>query len=134
MVIYAGESSFDNRFGPGELYRDQDNGVQDYRQAARRYEQAAIDGSRRAQHRLATFYARGQGVTQDYARAYAWCKVAVFQDSKCARRKLGIIEARMSLQQLRRGRWLAQDYYDRFPADTDWEKVAENWESDPNNV
>ena len=114
MVIYAEERSGTTRFEPGELYSNRSNGARDLQQAARCYKNAAIKGSRQAQHRLATLYARGQGVAQDYARAYAWCKVAVFQDSKRARRKLGIIEARMSLQQLRRGRWLAQDYYDRF--------------------
>ena len=114
MVVYAEERSCTTQFELGELYSGHKNGVRDYRQAARWYKNAAVNGSRQAQHRLATLYARGQGVAQDYARAYAWCKVAVFQDSRRARRKLGIIEARMSLQQLRRGRWLAQDYYDRF--------------------
>ena len=27
-----------------------------------------------------------------------------------------------------------QDYYDRFPEDTDWSAVAENWKADPDNV
>ena len=114
MVIYAEERSCTTQFELGELYSDRKNRMRDFQQAARWYKNAAINGSRQAQHRLATLYARGQGVTQDYARAYAWCKVAVFQNSRRARRKLGVIESRMSLQQLRRGRWLAQDYYDRF--------------------
>jgi len=40
--------------------------------------------------------------------------VAAFLRSRRAKRKLEVIESRMSLQQLRRGRWLAQEYYDRF--------------------
>ena len=114
MVVYAEDRSCDTQFELGELFNDPNNRLRDYQQAARWYKNAAINGSRRAQHRLATLYARGQGVAQDYPRAYAWCKVAVFQDSRRARRKLGVIENKMSLQQLRRGRWLAQDYYDRF--------------------
>ena len=27
-----------------------------------------------------------------------------------------------------------QDYYERFPADTDWAAVARNWEADPDNI
>lgn len=114
MVIYAEQRSCTTQYELGELFSDQSNGLPDYEQAARWYKNAAINGSRQAQHRLGTLYARGQGVGQDLTKAYAWCKVAVFQQSRRARRKLRIIEAGMSLQQLRRGRRLAQDYYDRF--------------------
>ena len=85
-----------------------------YRSAFNWYLHSARHGYRKAQHRLGTMYARGQGVAQDYAQAYAWCKVAAFQNSKRAKRKLEVIEAKLSLEQLRLGRWLAQDYYDTF--------------------
>jgi TPR repeat protein len=98
----------------GELYFKRKYGKRDLGRAFECYKNAAINGSREAQQGLGMMYARGQGVAQDYAQAYAWYKVAVFQNLKGARRKLGIIEAKMSFQQLRRGRWLAQDYYDRF--------------------
>lgn len=114
MVVYAEERSCTTQFELGEMFYRERRKSCDYDQAYRWYKSAAINGSRRAQHRLATLYARGQGVAQDYARAYAWCKVAVFLHSRRAKRKLGIIESRMSFQQLRRGRWLAQEYYDRF--------------------
>lgn len=45
--------------------------------------------------------------------------------------------SRISLYEAQRGSPEAtayQDYYDRFPADTDWAAVADNWKSDPNNV
>ena len=88
MVIYAGERSFDDRFEPSEVYPGRNDGARDYRRAARWYEKAAINGSRQAQHRLATLYARGQGVAQDYARAYAWCEplIAAFSYHLAARR------------------------------------------------
>lgn len=114
MVVFAEERSCTTQFELGELFAEKNNKAHDYSEAHRWYKNAAINGSRRAQHRLADMYARGQGVAQNYAKAYAWCKVAVFQNSRYARRKLRYIEARMSLEQLRRGRWLAQDYYDRF--------------------
>lgn len=114
MVTYAEERSCTTQFELGELFSRSQSGSPDYGQAFKWYKNAAINGSRQAQQRLGTMYARGQGVAQDYVKAYAWCKVAAFQHSKRGRTKLGIIEAKMSLQQLRRGRWLAQDYYDRF--------------------
>ena len=114
MVIYAEERSCTTQFELGDLFDKGEQGTRDYRQAVKWYKKAALNGSRQAQHRLGSMYARGQGVKQDYAKAYAWCKVAVFQNSRRARRKLKRIEARMGLQQLRRGRWLAQDYYDKL--------------------
>ncbi len=111
MVIYAEDRSCTTQFELGQLY---DQREADFEQAFNWYRKAARKGSRQAQHRLASLYARGQGTPQDFARAYAWCKVAVFQNSRCARRKLPLIEARLNLQQLRRGRWLAQEYYDRY--------------------
>ena len=114
MVIYAEQRSSTTQFELGELFDKGQSSQRDYGQAFNWYRQAAEKGSRRAQHRLASMYARGQGVEQSLPRAYAWCKVAVFQDSRHARRKLKYIEARMCLDQLRRGRWLAQDFYDQY--------------------
>ena len=113
MVQYAEDRSSNTRFELGEMFEKNDR-ARDYRSAFRWYLHSAKHGCRKAQHRLGTMYARGQGVSQNYAEAYAWFKVATFQKSKRAKRKLEVIEAKLSLEQLRRGRWLAQDYYDRF--------------------
>ena len=114
MVTYAEERSCITQLELGELFQKGTQGSQDYKQAFKWYKNAAIKGSRQAQHRLGTMYARGQGVRQNYVKGYAWCKVAAFQRSKRAQRKLRYIEDKMSLEQLRRGRWLGQEYYDRF--------------------
>jgi len=90
--------------------------TRDLEQAFKWYLAAARNGSRQAQHRLGMMYARGQGVAQNYARSYAWCKVAAFQQSRRAKRKLKCIEAKMTWEQLRRGNWLAQEFYDRYVA------------------
>lgn len=116
MVIYAEQRSSTTQFELGELFDKGQASQRDYEQAFNWYRQAAEKGSRRAQHRLASMYARGQGVEQSLTRAYAWCRVAVSQGSRYARLKLGFIEARMSADQLRRGRCLAQDLYDRHVA------------------
>lgn len=114
MVTYAEDRSSTTQFELGELYAKGSRRERDYSQAFSWYKQAAEKGSRRAQHCLASMYARGQGVEQSLPKAYAWCKVAVFQNSRHAKRKLRCIEARMNYDQLRRGRWLAQDFYDAY--------------------
>ena len=114
MVQYAEDRSCTTQFQLGELYHKGEEKFRDYHEAFKWYRAAAINGSRRAQHRLGTLYARGQGVSQNLVKAYAWCKVAAFQKSYPGKRKLKILESKMQLDQIREGRWLAQDYYDRL--------------------
>ncbi len=116
MVTYAEDRSCITQFELGELFHKGDPRSRDFYEAFRWYKTAAENGSRQAQHRLGMMYARGQGVEQNYARSYAWCKVAAFQQSRRARRKLKCIESKMSWDQIRRGNWLAQDFYDRYVA------------------
>lgn len=116
MVVYAEERSCITQFELGEMYEKAQPGERDYGKAFKWYRIAAHKGFRRAQHRLGSLYARGLGVGQDLPRAYAWCKVAAFQDSRPAKRKLRQIESHMNMDQVRRGRWLAQEYYDRYVA------------------
>jgi TPR repeat protein len=116
MVTYAEEGCCTTQFELGELFYKGDRGSRDLEQAFKWYLHAARNGSRQAQHRLGVMYARGQGVAQNYSRSYAWCKVATFQQSRRAKRKLKCIESRMSWEQVRRGNWLAQEFYDRYVA------------------
>ena len=116
MVTYAEDRSCTTQFELGELFHKGDQRTRDFEQAFKWYLTAAKRGSRQAQHRLAMMYARGQGVAQSYSRSYAWCKVAAFQHSRRARRKLKCIERHMSWDQMRRGNWLAQEFYDCYVA------------------
>ena len=114
MVNYAEDRSCITQFELGELFQKSQEKNRDYKQAFKWYRLAAINGSRQAQHRLGSLYARGQGVPQNLVKAYAWCKVAAFQNSSRGKRKLKCLEAKMGLDQIREGRWLAQEYYDRL--------------------
>ena len=116
MVIYAQERSCVTQFEPGEMYEKAELCQRDYGKAFKWYRMAARRGFRRAQHRLGSLCARGLGVPQDLPQACTWCRVAAARDSRPARRRLRQIEAHMSTEELRRGRWLAQDYYDRYVA------------------
>jgi hypothetical protein len=114
MVTYAEDRSCTTQFELGELFLKGNRQSRDFEEAFKWYMVAAKKGSRQAQHRLGMMYARGQGVAQSYSRSYAWCKVATFQHSERARRKLKTIESKMNWDQLRRGNWLAQEFYDRY--------------------
>ncbi len=114
MVQFAEDRSCITQFELGEMFQKGDRTSRDYKQAFKWYQLAAINGSRQAQHRLGTLYARGQGVCQDFIKAYAWCKVAAFQNSPRGRRKLRFLETRMKIDEIRQGRRLAQDYFDRL--------------------
>jgi TPR repeat protein len=114
MVQYAEERGCATQFQLGELFHKGDQKFRDYKEAFKWYQMAAINGSRQAQHRLATLYAQGQGVPRNLVKAYAWCKIAAFQKSIRGKRKLKCIESKMEFNQIREGRWLAQEYYDRL--------------------
>ncbi|MDH3380890.1 MAG: sel1 repeat family protein [Gammaproteobacteria bacterium] len=114
MVQYAEDRSCTTQFQLGELFQRGNQESRNYREAFKWYQMAAINGSRQAQHRLGTLYARGQGVPQSFVKAYAWCKVAAYQNSSRGKRKLKYIELKMEFDQIREGRWLAQEYCDRF--------------------
>jgi TPR repeat protein len=114
MVQYAEDRSCITQFELGELFQKSQEKARDYKQAFKWYQLAAINGSRQAQHRLGTLYARGQGVKRNLVKAYAWCKVAAFQNSSRGKRKIKVLESKMEFNQIRKGRWLAQKYYDRF--------------------
>ena len=114
MVQFAEDRSCITQFELGELFRKGQEKARDYKQAFKWYQLAAINGSRRAQHELATLYARGQGVHHDLVKAYAWCKVAALNNSSRGKRKLKCLAAKMKRDQIREGRWLAHEYYNRL--------------------
>jgi TPR repeat protein len=52
----------------------------DYVLAAKWYRLAAEQGNPHALHALGGLYKKGQGVTQDYVQALAWCSLALVKD------------------------------------------------------
>lgn len=55
----------------GRFYSDGDGRIEDVREAARWYLVAAQRGHARAQNDLGLLFAKGQGLPQDYVKAYA---------------------------------------------------------------
>jgi len=53
-------------------------------------------------------YGRGQGVPTDYVKAYAWLSLAAAQGNKKATRSRGIVEKRMTPQQIAQAQAIAR--------------------------
>ena len=115
MVQFVEDRSCITQFELGEMFQKDDRS-RDYGAAFKWYMQSARHGYRRAQHQLGTMYARGTGVTRNYIKAYAWCKVSASQQSRRAIRKLKKIEPYLSAEQITCARKLSRQYYEMYVA------------------
>jgi len=59
---------------------------------------------------------RGEGVKRDFVEAYAWFSLAASQGRLSGQKELTILTRRMSQEQLKRGRKLAEVYGERYVA------------------
>ena len=117
MTIFAEDRSSTTQFELAEVFEKGDNRTQDYAEAFKWYRESARKGYRSAQSRLGTLYARGLGVDQNLIKAYAWYLVARFQRSRRATRLLKVIERKLSMEQKRKARLLAEQYRETFTTD-----------------
>ena len=115
MVHFVEDRSCITQFELGEMFQKDDR-TRDNGSAFKWYMQSAKHGYRKAQHRLGTMYARGTGVTRNYIKAYAWCKVSASQHSRRALLKLKKIEPYLSVEQTSRARKLSRRYYELYVA------------------
>ena len=113
MVQFVEERSCITQFELGEMFQ-KDKRTRDYSSAFKWYMHSAKHGYRRAQHRLGTMYARGTGVSRNYIKAYAWCKVSASQHSRRALLKLKKIEPYLSIEQISCARKLSRKYYELY--------------------
>lgn len=116
MVRYVEDRSCTTQFELGQMFHQGDEKSRDYRQAVKWYMQSAKKGYRRAQRRLGVMYSLGQGVKQNYIRAYAWCKISAAQQSQKALDKVKELEYFMSAEQIASATRLAEKYYARYVA------------------
>ena len=113
MAQNAEDRSCITQFELGEMFEKNDS-ARDYTSAFKWYLCSAKHGYRKAQHRLGTMYARGTGVTRNYIKAYAWCKVSALQHSRRAILKLRKIEPYLSVEQISCARRLSRQYYELY--------------------
>jgi len=113
MVQYVEDGSCITQFELGEMFQKDDR-ARDYSSAFKWYMQSAKHGYRKAQHQLGTMYARGTGVTRNYIKAYAWCKISALQHSRRASMKLKKIEPYLSVGQISSALKLSRQYYELY--------------------
>ena len=82
--------------------------------AMRWYLMAAEQGHIEAQFDLGWAYANGEGVTQDYAEAYAWFSAASAQGRDDAEETLQALLRDMTPSQAERAEILAREYQEKF--------------------
>lgn len=104
MKYYYGGSVF----GPEEGWR------QDYPRAYSIWKKDAVNGNAPAQFMVAEMHFRGQGVTQDYAEAWAWFRLALDGGYKLATDVMHEMKQKMTSQQLAEGKQRYRNYKQRI--------------------
>lgn len=99
------------QYNLGVMYREGLGVPQDDALAAQWYLAAAVQGFIPAQINLALRYAHGLGVPGDDVRAYAWLHRAALQGNREAMEKRELLAARMTEEQIRSARELAETLY-----------------------
>jgi hypothetical protein len=73
------------------------------------YRLAAQQGHTRAQHNLGLMYGLGQGVAQDYVRAYMWFNVAAVNGNKLSVENRDIVASKMTPPQIEQAQQMARE-------------------------
>ncbi len=82
----------------------------DYNTALKEFRPLAEQGFASSQFNLGLMYERGQGVPQDYVRAYRWYTLAANQGDYLAEKFKDNLEKSMTLDQLAEAQRLAREW------------------------
>jgi TPR repeat protein len=88
--------------------------TQDYKQAVYWYTKAAEQGYATAQTNLGLMFANGQGSPKNNVLAYVWWNIAAAQGYKLAEKNRGVIEGRMTPNQIAEAQKLSKEYYAKY--------------------
>ena len=98
-----------------ELYGKGEQGIEkDSVTAAKYLVQAAEKGDGRAQYLLGNMFADGEGVAQDYVKAYAWCGTAAGNGIRVAAECFEQMGTLLSDPQREEARKLAREYRKKY--------------------
>ena len=76
----AEKGNVEAQYRLGRLYSMGDHVAHDYKEAAKCFRQATIQGHSLSQYELGMLYKKGLGVSQDYMEATRWLKQSIAQD------------------------------------------------------
>ena len=93
--------------------------AQSFETAAHWYEKAAMQGQVNAQFSLGEMYLDGAGVEADLVKAYAWIHVVIGSGIEAAEPILEELEFEMSSEQIRDGRELGQEYWNKYSGNSE---------------
>ena len=88
----------------------------DNQEAVKWYRKAAEQGDAEAQERLGHMYANGEGVPEDYVKAYAWMNLAAAQGRNNAVKAKELLRSSMTTEQVAEAQKLSADLYKRIEA------------------
>ena len=92
--------------------RGQDKG--DYATALQEWRPLAEQGLAQAQNNLGSMYARGEGVPEDYVKAYMWWSLAKAQGHNHSADNLDIVKKEMNTDQIGEPQKLATKMWEKI--------------------
>ncbi len=87
---------------------------EDDAEAVKWYGKAAEQGNAGAQCLLGVMYANGEGVLEDYVRAYSWYNLAAAQGTKPAIENKDNLRKRMTAEQIAEAQKLSAELFERI--------------------
>ena len=84
----------------GAMYANGQGVIQDDAEAVNFYRKAAEQGHAEAQYCLGAMYVNGQGVPRNYVLSYMWTSLAAAQGHEDAKKKIHILETKMTTDQI----------------------------------
>ena len=87
---------------------------QDKAEAAKWYLKAAYQGFALAQYNLGVMYGNGEGVPEDYMRAYAWLNLAAAQGNEGSVEAKDVLRPKMTANQIARAQKLSATLFSRI--------------------
>ena len=87
---------------------------QDDAKAVYWWAKAAKQGNAMAQRNLGGMHLRGEGVPEDYVRAYAWSSISAAGGSARSKKGKKIIAKRMTPAQIAKAQKLSREYWEKY--------------------
>ena len=108
--LAAKQGQADSLYNLGIMYANGWGVTQGYNKAVRLYRLAAKQGNSSAPFNLGVMYDKGQGVIQNHVQAHKWFNIAGALGEEKGSKARGLIEKRMTPDQIAEAQRLAQEY------------------------
>ncbi len=94
----------------GYMYANGEGVPENDAEAVKWYRKAADQGDANAQNNLGYMYANGEGVPENFVQAYKWWNLAAAQGYEPAKTNKGIIEKKMTREQIAEAQKLSAEW------------------------